>query len=172
MSLNPPSTFHGLLRLAELYINLEDAKRLKKDEHIPVPVGRKPGMRDEHWGPESHRSRPGRAHGGFAPSYDNYTPLVRPVSQILMAIQKHPSLRWPPTKNIPPPSCPNQGEYCKFHHNFGHTTDDYMELKDEIERLHELDTRDQVTMKSGHIRDRAPKVLAQKGLPSTRENDT
>lgn len=39
LSLNSPSTFHSLLQLAELYINLEDAKRLKKDERMLAQVG-------------------------------------------------------------------------------------------------------------------------------------
>lgn len=64
LSLNPPSMFHGLLRLAKIYINLEDAKRLKKDERAPGLIGRKPGKRDEQRGSDTHRSRLGRGPGG------------------------------------------------------------------------------------------------------------
>lgn len=85
--------------------------------------------------PDLHGVRPGRNLGGFVPKYDNYTPLAIPVSQILMAIQKHTPLRWSPAQNIPPPLWPNQEAYCRFHHNFGHTTYNCTGLNDEIERL-------------------------------------
>lgn len=71
----------------------------------------------------------------FLPKYGNYTPLVHPVSQILMAIQKHPSLRWPASQNLPAKGGNDQGEYCRFHHYVGHDTDNCTALKNEIKRL-------------------------------------
>lgn len=49
LSLNPPKAFHALLGLAELYINLEDTKRLKKEERVPAPSdgGRKDGKNNQ-----------------------------------------------------------------------------------------------------------------------------
>lgn len=71
------------------------------------------------------------------PKYTNYSPLISSPSQVLMAIKNTPMLRWPTTWSERPKNHPNagNGQLCKFHNKYGHGTDEYHQLRDELERL-------------------------------------
>ena len=66
------------------------------------------------------------------PRYDSYTPLSAPRAQILMEIEGAEYLRRPPplkAKGL------DRRRYCRFHRGHGHTTEQCIQLKDEIEAL-------------------------------------
>ena len=63
-----------------------------------------------------------------------YARLNTPRSQILMEIENDKDLRWPkPLRTYPERR--NKNQYCRFHQDVGHDTDDCRKLKDEIEFL-------------------------------------
>lgn len=111
LSLEPPSTFNALLEKAEKYINLEDAQRAKKEERPTALEGKKENRMDDTRRMDQPRGRERGNERRGGPRYDLYTPLVGPVSQILVAIEDHPLLRWPRSHNTAPRRDPS-GNSC------------------------------------------------------------
>ncbi|KAK1403967.1 hypothetical protein POM88_003572 [Heracleum sosnowskyi] len=70
----------------------------------------------------------------FGPNSTKYARLNTPRSQILMEIAKEEDLRWPKPLRTDM-SKRNQNQFCRFHKEVGHDTDDCRQLKDEIEFL-------------------------------------
>ncbi|KAK1372679.1 hypothetical protein POM88_028872 [Heracleum sosnowskyi] len=70
----------------------------------------------------------------FGPKFTEYARLNTPRSQILMEITKEENLRWPKPLRTDM-SKRNQNQFCRFHKEVGHDTDDCRQLKDEIEFL-------------------------------------
>ena len=66
--------------------------------------------------------------------FAEYARLNAPRSQILMDIEKDKDLRWPKPLRTDPEKR-NKNQYCRFHRDVGHDTDDCRQLKDEIEFL-------------------------------------
>src|SRR5262249_45390324 len=71
-------------------------------------------------------------------SYDRpkreYTPLNTPLSTILMEVRSSGVLRNPPPM-IAQPSHRNMNQYCQFHRDYGHSTDQCRSLQNEVESL-------------------------------------
>ncbi|CAA0824412.1 Unknown protein, partial [Striga hermonthica] len=68
--------------------------------------------------------------------YHTFTPLRKDMTEVLEAMeQKMPSedVTWP--KRFTDPIRPRSDIYCRFHRDYGHTTENCRHLKDEIERL-------------------------------------
>ena len=63
-----------------------------------------------------------------------FTPLIASVSQVLREVQNEQFLRWP-TQMKSDPSTRDNIRYCKFHTDYGHRTDDCIQLRKEIEYL-------------------------------------
>lgn len=64
--------------------------------------------------------------------FTEYAWLNAPISQIVMEIEKDRDVKWPkPLK--PDPEKRNKNQYCIFHKDTGHDTDNCHQLKDEIE---------------------------------------
>ena len=57
-----------------------------------------------------------------------------PLEQVLMRIKDDPSLKWPKKMKRDPNKC-NRNKYCRFHRDYGHDTDQCLDLKQQIENL-------------------------------------
>ena len=87
------------------------------------------GGRSSERGRVGHRSEPSRQP--IHKKFESYTPLAIGRAQILNAIANEFYLKRPNPitydLNI------DKTRYCSFHKDYGHTTEDYHKLKDEIE---------------------------------------
>ena len=63
-----------------------------------------------------------------------YTPMTASVSQVLSEVQHEKFLRWPSQIKSNPKKRDNT-KYCEFHRDHGHRTNDYIQLRKEIEYL-------------------------------------
>ena len=63
-----------------------------------------------------------------------FTPLTASVSQVLREVRNEQFLRWP-TQMKSNPATRDNTRYCEFHRDYGHRTDDCIQLKREIECL-------------------------------------
>ena len=63
-----------------------------------------------------------------------FTPLTASVSQVLREVQNEKFLRWPSQMRLNQAKRDNT-KYCEFHRDHGHRTDDYIQLRKEIEYL-------------------------------------
>ncbi|CAA0821501.1 Unknown protein, partial [Striga hermonthica] len=69
--------------------------------------------------------------------YHNFTPLRKDMAEVLEAMEQKMStedVTWPKTR-FTGPLRPMSDLYCRFHKDYGHTTENCRHLKDEIERL-------------------------------------
>ncbi|XP_012835337.1 PREDICTED: uncharacterized protein LOC105956061 [Erythranthe guttata] len=133
ISKKPPLSFNDLLRKAERYMNSEEAEQGKAVDKI---MDKRKERREE----KVQRLVPSVKKEGLVeritgPRFENYVSLVAPPAEILMAIENHPKLKWPRTYSEVPKRNPVAGSFCRFHNDYGHTTNECQHLRDEIERL-------------------------------------
>ena len=67
-------------------------------------------------------------------SPQQYTPLTATVSQVVRKVQHERFLR-SPSQMKSDPARRDDTKYCEFHKDYGHRTDDCIQLKKEIEYL-------------------------------------
>ena len=67
-------------------------------------------------------------------SPQRFTPVTTSVSQVLREVRNEQFLRWP-TQMKSDPTTRDNTKYCEFHRDYRHRTDDYIQLKREIEYL-------------------------------------
>ena len=67
-------------------------------------------------------------------SPQRFTPLTASVSQVLHEVRNEQFLRWP-TQMKSDPATRDNSKYCEFHRDYGHRTDNCIQLKREIEYL-------------------------------------
>ena len=96
----------------------------KKDEERSPK--RRGNLRDRLGPPQFERRR------RYSPQ--RFTPLTASVSQVLCEVRNEQFLRWP-TQMKSDPSTRDNTKYCEFHRDYGHRTDDCIQLKREIEFL-------------------------------------
>ncbi|KAL0444712.1 UNVERIFIED_CONTAM: hypothetical protein Slati_2193900 [Sesamum latifolium] len=65
---------------------------------------------------------------------DVYTSLTVPITQAFMAVKENELLTCPRSWRDTP-QCPKSDKFCRFHNDYGHTTEECRHLKNEIERL-------------------------------------
>ena len=117
-------------------MNVEDAVAAIRDVEKPGDKGRK---EDERRGQK--RDRPNRWHTDVNRRNDNkgtrsvkFTPLVMPIDKILMQIKDEHYLKWPKPLHSSP-HIRDKNKYCHFHKEYGHYTEDCLDLKEQIEEL-------------------------------------
>ena len=127
-----------LVHSAQNFMNAEDAiiaKKRKRAERIEAnPVCNTDlGPRPKKGRVEEKKDRDNKK---ASPSAWNqqYTPLNVPLEQVLMQINDDPSLKWP-EKMKGDPNKHNRNKYCRFHRDHEHDTDEYFDLKQQIENL-------------------------------------
>ena len=156
ISKNPQASMAEVLAKAEKYINGEEALISKKEnssthkeksgtdkrrgrslkrqndrERSPKKDGerspkRRGNLRDRLGPPQLERRR------RYSPQ--RFTPLTASVSQVLREVRNEQFLRRP-TQMKSDPTTRDNTRYCEFHRDYGHHTDDCIQLKREIEYL-------------------------------------
>ncbi|OMO77926.1 Retrotransposon gag protein [Corchorus olitorius] len=141
LSKKTPKTLLELLLRAEKYINTEEnmAVKIEKNDHRN---DKKRGREVEADQGGKRFSKTGGYSGARSPErkYDNYTPLNAPRARILMQIERDPLLKWPKPMRQDAPRAKHKR--CAFHRDHSHDTEDYRDLKNEIENL----------VRRGHLR--------------------
>ena len=134
---NPPKTMVEALLKAQKYMNAEEAlaaidgaekNKEKKKEKEDDRRGQKRDRADQRNG-DGNRRREDRN-----PRPSKFTPLVMPIDQILTEIRDEPSLKWPRLLHSVP-SLRDKRKYYRFYKDHGHYTEDYKDLKEQIEEL-------------------------------------
>ena len=156
ISKNPQASMAEVLAKAEKYINGEEALISKKESSSTHKEksgtdkrrGRSPkrqSVRERSPNKDEERSpnRRGNLRERLGPpqferrrrySSQRFTPLTASVSQVLCEVRNEQFLRWP-TQMKSDPSTRDNTKYCEFHRDYGHRTDNCIQLKREIEFL-------------------------------------
>ena len=156
ISKNTQANMAEVLAKAEKYINGEEALISKKESSsarkekgtIDRQRGRslkRPGDQRKSPGAERKRSpkRRGNLRDLLGPSQSErrrryspqrFTPLTASVSQVLHEVRNEQFLRWPAQMKSDPATRENT-KYCEFHRDYGHRTDNCIQLRREIEYL-------------------------------------
>ena len=130
-----PTSMTDLLFKAEKYMNGEDALTAKgligkqKKEETGECHGRKKDHKDSYLEVKAGKSSPDAPKKKM-----NFTSLVMPVDKILMQIKDEPGLKWPKLLSTSSRKR-DPKKYCRFHKDHGHYTDEYRDLKEQIEEL-------------------------------------
>ena len=156
ISKNPQASMAVVLAEAEKYINGEEALISKKESSSTHKEksgrdkrrGRSPKRQnDQEKSPRKDRERSLKRRGSLRdhlgpPQFERrrryspqrFTPLTASVSQVLHEVRNEKFLRWP-TQMKSDPATRDDTKYCEFHRDYGHHTDNCIQLKKEIEYL-------------------------------------
>ena len=156
ISKNPQASMAEVLAKAEKYINGEEALISKKESSSTHKEksgtdkrrGRSP-KRQSDWerSPKKDGERSPKRRGNLRDrpgppqfkrrrrySPQQFTPLIASLLQVLSEVRNEQFLRWP-TQMKSDPTTRDNSKYCEFHRDYGHRTDDCIQLKREIEYL-------------------------------------
>ena len=153
ISKNPLASMAEVLAKEEKYINGEEAlisKRESSSTHKERSTtdkrrGQSPKRQDDpEKSPRKDRERSPKRRGSLRDrlgplqsegrrrySPQPFTPLTALVSQVLHEVRNDQFLRWP-TKMKSDPATRDNTKYCEFHRDYGHRTDNCIQLKREI----------------------------------------
>ena len=141
-----------VLAKAEKYINgvskKESSSTHKEKSEIDKRRGRSPKRQsDQKRSPKKDGERSPKRRGNLKdrmgpPQFERlqrfspqrFTLLTASVSQVLREVRNEQFLRWP-TQIKSDPTTRDNTKYCEFHKDYGHRTDDFIQLKREIEYL-------------------------------------
>ncbi|XP_075659070.1 uncharacterized protein LOC142628930 [Castanea sativa] len=133
---NPPKTMAEMLLKAQKYMNAEDALAAIKDIEKTNEKGRKEdgrkGLKRECTDRQTNDE--GKRKDEKAPQMVKFTPLVMPIDKILAQIKDEHYLKWPRTLHSSP-NVRDKKKYFRFHNDHGHYTEDYRDLKEQIDEL-------------------------------------
>ncbi|XP_074351631.1 uncharacterized protein LOC141690756 [Apium graveolens] len=134
----PPESMLQQQYRARKYIKVEES--MKKIVVNNEPTGNKKRKTDQEYDAKDKYPRIGKNSDSSSskknqqPRFAEYARLNTPRSQILMEIEKDKDFKWPkPLRGDPEKR--DKSRYRRFHKDVGHDTDDYRQLKDEIEYL-------------------------------------
>ncbi|KAL0458484.1 UNVERIFIED_CONTAM: hypothetical protein Slati_0475600 [Sesamum latifolium] len=123
------SKFDALLARAAKYINMEEAQEAKKDSR---------GEKRKEVREDAPSKKPRADFRDRKPTFQRvntvYTPLTVPITQAFMAVEEK-GLITRPRSWRDTPQRPKSDKFCRFHNDYGHTTEECRHLKNEIERL-------------------------------------
>ena len=133
---NPPRTMAKMLLKAHKYMNVEDALTAIKDVEKSRDKGRK---EDDHKGqkrewPDRRINDGGKRKDKKIPKTVKFTHLIMPIDKILAQIKDEHYLKWPRSLHSSL-NVRDKNKYCRFHKDHGHYTEDYRDLKEQIEEL-------------------------------------
>ena len=156
ISKNPQASMAEVLAKVEKYINGEEALISKKESSsahkeksgTDKRQGRSPKRQsDRERTPKKYGERSPKRRGNLKdrlgpPQFERrrryspqrFTPLIASVSQVLHEVRNEQFLKWP-TQMKSNPSIRDNTKYCEFHRDYGHRTDNCIQLKREIEYL-------------------------------------
>ena len=156
ISKNPQASMAEVLAKAKKYINEEEALISKKESSSTHKEksgtdkrrGRSPkrqSVRETSPKKDGEQSlkRRGNLKDRLGPqqlgrrrrySPQRFTPLTASVSQVLHEVRNEQFLRWP-TQMKSDPAKRDNTKYCEFHRDYGHRTDNCIQLNREIEYL-------------------------------------
>ena len=100
-----------------------------------------------------------------------FTPLTSIVSQVLREVQNEQFLRWPSQMKSDPATRDNT-RYCEFHTDYGHRTDDYIQLRKEIEYLIRRGYLRFFTAPEGQAQNQTQSQAQAQQLPPPRQTTT
>ena len=107
------------------------SKRQSDRERSPKKDGERSPKRHgnlrDRLGPPQHERRQ-----RYSPR--RFPPLTTSISQVLREVRNEQFLRWP-TQMKSDPATRDNTRYCEFHRDYGHRTNDCIQLKREIEYL-------------------------------------
>ncbi|XP_074351761.1 uncharacterized protein LOC141690903 [Apium graveolens] len=119
------------------YIKVEE--RMKKTTVSYEHAGNKKRKTDQEYDTKDKYPRIGKGSDSSSeknqqPRFTKYARLNAPKSQILMEINKDKEFKWPkPLRGDLVKR--DKSRYCRYHKDVGHDTDNYRQVKDEIEYL-------------------------------------
>ena len=133
---NPPKTMVEMLIEAQKYMNAKDAVVVIRDIEKPGDKGRK---EDERRGqkrdlPNHRLTDVNRRKDDKGTRLVKFTLLVIPIDKILIQIKDEHYLKWSRPLHSSP-HIRDKNKYCRFHKDHGHYTEDYRDLKEQIEEL-------------------------------------
>ena len=153
ISKNPQACMAEVLAKAEKYINGEEALISKKESSSTHKeksgTGKRRGQSpkrqsDRERSPKKDGERSPKRRGNLKdrlgpPQFERrrryspqwFTPLTASVSQVLHEVRNEQFLRWS-TQMKSDPTTRDNTRYCEFHRDYGHCTDDCIQLKREI----------------------------------------
>ena len=156
ISKNPQASMAEVLAKAEKYINGEEALISKRESSSARKEkgatdrrrGRSPKRQDDQrkspgTGRERSPKRRGSLRDRLGPPqsegrrhypHQRFTPLTASVSQVLHEVRNEQFLRWP-TQMKSDPATRDNTKYCEFHRDYGHRTNNCIQLRREIEYL-------------------------------------
>ena len=156
ISKNPQASIAEVLAKAEKYIKGEEALISKRESSSTSKEksttdkrrGRSPKRQDhQEKSPRKYRERSLERRGNLIDrlgppqserrrrySPQRFTPLTASVSQVLHEVRNEQFLRWP-TQMKSDPTTRDNTKYCEFHRDYGHRTDNCIQLRREIEYL-------------------------------------
>ena len=156
ISKNPQASMAEVLAKAEKYINGEEALISKRESSSTRKEkaatdkrrGRSPRRQsDQEKSPRKYREQSPKRRGNLRdclgpPQFERrrryspqrFTPLTASVSQVLHEVRNEQFLRWPTHMKLDPTTRDNT-KYCEFHRDYGHRTNNCIQLKREIEYL-------------------------------------
>ena len=116
------------------YIDTEEFLKSKSSsfgDDEPTKAKRKYEDPDRNWGKKPKQGQPKIAQDQIPVTF---TPLTRPIQEIMVAAKVQNLLK-KPGKMKSPPEKRNKDKYCRYHKDHGHDTEDCFRLKIAIEKL-------------------------------------